>query len=102
MRRRDFVLSAASAVIALPTAARGQQADNIYRIGYLGVASAGAQATRMGAFRAGLATLGYVEGKNITIEERRVEGSYDQLAARAAELIELKVDVIVTHSTPGV
>jgi putative ABC transport system substrate-binding protein len=101
MRRREFVGFIGGA-LGWPVAASAQQADKVYRIGYLGVASAAAQATRMSAFRAGLAALGYVEGKNIMIEERRAEGSYDQLAALVAQLIELKVDVIVTHSTPGV
>ena len=100
MRRREFI-SLVSGAIAWPMAARAQ-ADKVYRIGYLGMASAAAQATRMTAFRKGLAALGYVEGKNIVLEERRIEGPYDQLAARVAELIEIKVDVIVTHSTPGV
>jgi putative ABC transport system substrate-binding protein len=101
MRRREFIGLAGGAV-AWPLAATAQQADRVYRIGYLGVGSAANQASRMGAFRAGLAALGYAEGKNIIIEERRAEGSYEQLAALMAQLIELKVDIIVTHSTPGV
>ena len=101
MRRREFIGLVGGAV-AWPRAAWAQQTDKVYRIGYLGLVPAAAQASRMSAFREGLAALGYVEGRNIVIEERRVEGSYDQLAALAAQLIELKVDVIVTHSTPGV
>jgi len=57
----------------------------------------------MNAFRAGLAALGYVEGKNIVIETRWLEGqNYDQLAQLAGQLVDRKVDVIVTHATPGV
>ena len=60
-----------------------------------------AWAPRVDAFRAGLRDLGYVEGKNIVIEFRFAEGQYDRLPELAAELVRLKVDVIVTHSAPG-
>jgi len=69
----------------------------------LGASSAAAQTTRLNALREGLAALGYVEGKNIVIEWRWLEGqNYDQLAQLAGQLVDLKVDVIVTHATPGV
>jgi putative tryptophan/tyrosine transport system substrate-binding protein len=102
MRRRDFVTLFGSAAVAWPLAARAQQLNN-YRIGYLGLGSSASQATRFDAFLAGLAALGYVEGKNIVIE-RRWLGSrpYDQLDNLARQLVDLKVDVIVTHATPGV
>jgi putative ABC transport system substrate-binding protein len=53
------------------------------------------------AFRAGLRALGYVEGKDIVIEFRWAEGQYDRLPTLAAELVQLNVDVIVTHAAPG-
>ena len=53
------------------------------------------------ALRTGLRQLGYEEGKNIAVEYRWAEGRYDRLPELAAELVRLKVDVIVTHSTPG-
>ncbi|HWX29609.1 MAG TPA: ABC transporter substrate-binding protein [Steroidobacteraceae bacterium] len=98
MRRREF-LGALGATAAWPLDARAERADKVYRIGYLGLASAAAQATRMKALREGLGALGYIEGKNIAIEERRLEGSYDpvQLAELAAQVVDLKPDVIVTH-----
>ena len=71
------------------------------RIGFLGVSTPAAWATRVDAFRTGLRDLGYVEGKNIVIEFRFAEGRYDRLSELAAELVRLKVDVIVTHSVPG-
>ena len=49
----------------------------------------------------GLRDLGYVEGRNIVIEYRYAEGRYDRLPELAAELVRLKVDVIVTHAVPG-
>ena len=100
MKRREFVALLGGAALAWPLGARAQPAQKVYRIGYLGLASAAAQATRMKAFRDGLAALGYVEGKNIVIEERRLAGPLDQLAGLAAQVVELKPDVIVTHG-PG-
>ena len=102
MRRREFVGVLGGAAV-WPLAARAQQANKLYRIGYLSLGSLAAEASRFNAFRAGLAALGYIEGKNLVIETRWLEGGkYDQLAELAAQLVDLKVDVIVTYSTPGV
>ena len=76
--------------------AAAQQPAKIPRIGYLAPASLSALAARTEAFRQGLRELGYVEGKNIVIEWRSAEGKLDRLPALAAELVRLKVDVIVT------
>jgi ABC-type uncharacterized transport system substrate-binding protein len=78
-----------------------QSAATIPRIGFLGASTPEAWAPRVDAFRAGLRDLGYVEGKNIVIEFRFARGQYDRLPELAAELVRLKVDVIVTHSAPG-
>jgi len=104
MQRRGFMTLLGGAAVGWPALVLAQQADKVYRIGYLGVSSAVSQASRIriNAFRAGLAALGYVEGKNIVIETRWLEGKYEQLAELATQLVDLKVDVIVTHSTPGV
>jgi putative ABC transport system substrate-binding protein len=103
VKRREFISLLDGAAAAWPLAARAQRADKVHRIGYLGLASVAAQATRMRALREGLAALGHIEGKNIVIEERRFEGPYDQLqlAQLAAQLVDLKPDVIVAHG-PGV
>jgi putative tryptophan/tyrosine transport system substrate-binding protein len=85
----------------LPLAARAQQPASIRRIGFLGVTSASGYRRQLEAFRAGLSDLGYVEGKNIVIEFRWAEGEYDRLPDLAAEWLGLKVDVLVTHGTPG-
>ncbi len=69
-----------------------QQAQKIHRIGFLSSSSLGSFV----AFRQGLGDLGYVEGKNIIIENPKAEGNFSRAPARAAELIRLKVDVIVT------
>ena len=100
-RRRQFLI-AAGALLATPLRGFAQQpAATMPRIGFLGVAAPAAWRPRLDAFRAGLRDLGYVEGKNIAIEFRFAEGRYDRLPALAAELVRLRVDVIVTHSVPG-
>jgi len=82
--------------LALALAAEAQEAGRIWRIGVLGADSLSAQAKEVEALRAGLRDLGYVEGKNIVIEYRWAEGKYDRLLNLVAELVALKVDVIVT------
>jgi ABC-type uncharacterized transport system substrate-binding protein len=79
---------------ALPTQA--QQPTRIPRIAYLTAASLSAMTDRTDAFRQGLRELGYAEGKNIVIEWRSPEGKPDRMPTLAAELVRLKVDVIVT------
>jgi putative ABC transport system substrate-binding protein len=75
--------------------AQAQQPARILRIGILNAASASFYAARVEAFRQRLRELGYVEGKNIFIEYRHVEGKLERLPDLAAELVRLKVDVIV-------
>jgi putative ABC transport system substrate-binding protein len=76
----------------------GAQPTKIPRIGFLGAASLSATSARIEAFRHRLRELGYVEGKNIVIEYRWAEGKIERLPELAAELVRLKVDVIVTSS----
>jgi putative ABC transport system substrate-binding protein len=90
----SLVVCAMLLALSFPVAA--QQPMKIPRIGYLAPASLSALAARTEAFRQGLRELGYVEGKNIIIEWRSAEGKLDHLPALAAELVRLKVDVIVT------
>jgi ABC-type uncharacterized transport system substrate-binding protein len=88
------------ATVLLTTApsAQAQQPTKIPRIGYLSPNSASTNPARIEAFRQGLRELGYVEGKNIMIEYRNTEGKLDRLPSLAAELVRLKVDIIVTSS----
>ena len=93
---------AVAALLSGPLRAFAQHpAATIPRIGFLGVSTPAAWTSRVDAFRAGLRDLGYVEGKTIAIEYRFAQGQYDRLPDLAAELVRLKVDVIVTHSAPG-
>ena len=89
-----FALSAI--VFALCAAARGQQPTKIPRIGWLSSSAFSATPERIEAFRQGLRELGYQEGKNIVIEWRSGEGKPNREQALAAELVHLKVNVIVT------
>jgi putative ABC transport system substrate-binding protein len=100
VRRRDFITLLGGAA-AWPLAARAQQPAKIVRIGFLGATTAAAYATQLDGFRLGLRDLGYIEGKNIVIEFRWAEGKYERLQKFARDLIEHKVDVVVTHGTPG-
>jgi ABC-type uncharacterized transport system substrate-binding protein len=83
-------------LLAVAVIAEAQQPTKVPRIGYLSATSPSANVTRIEAFRQGLRELGYVEGKNIVIEWRYAEGKLDRVKELAAELVRLKVDVIVT------
>ena len=97
MDRRDTVL-ALLALGAAPLAAEAQQAAKIARIGYLETNPVTSPHVHE-AFLQGLRDLGYVEGRNLVIEYRDAEGKADRLPALAAELVALKVDVIVASGT---
>jgi ABC-type uncharacterized transport system substrate-binding protein len=84
-----------------PLAADAQQAAKVPRIGFLGNSTAALEANLVGPFREGLRDLGYKEGQNVVIEYRWAEGKYERFPALIAELIALKVDVIVTAGTPA-
>lgn len=100
--RRRQLLIAVAALPWRPLQGLAQTpAKRVPRIGFLGVSTASAWTARVDAFREGLRDLGYVEGRNIAIEFRFAQGQYDRLPELAAELVRLKVDVIVTHSVPG-
>src|SRR5262245_14978982 len=90
-----FRIALCAMLFALCAPAQAQQAK-IHRIGFLSTPRASVILARAEAFRQGLRELGYVEGKNIVIEYRSAEGQVDRLPALAAELVRLKVEVIVT------
>ncbi len=97
MRHVALILILALCLLAAPLAAAAQPLEKVPRVGYLspGSASDPARLRRFEAFRQGLRELGYVEGQNIAIESRWAEGKYDRYHALAADLVRLKVDVIV-------
>jgi putative ABC transport system substrate-binding protein len=101
MKKRILVSLLATLVLGSVYPAPAQQSGKVPRIGFLAAPSPAFFSTRMNAFREGLYDLGHVEGKNISIEYRYAEGKLDRLPALAAELVQLKVDVIVSSSARG-
>lgn len=97
MMRRPLILIVAFLLAAV--VAQAQQASKVNRIGVL--LHDGAPPGLLEAFRQGLRELGYIEGKNITIELRNAEGKNERLSALADELVRLKVDVILAVNTPS-
>ena len=103
-RRRFLTLTAGGFLTASFAAAEAQQADKVHRIGILGnvpISDPGG-ARLWGAFADGLRDLGYVDGRNIRIEHLSSEGRYERLPALAADLVRLKVDVIVAPAAQNV
>jgi len=96
VRRRKFLISA-GALLAAPLAVEAQQAARVFRIGYVTPSSRSADPS-FAAFRQGLSELGYVEGKNVIVEARFAEGRTERVPDLVAELIGLKVDVLLAGS----
>jgi ABC-type uncharacterized transport system substrate-binding protein len=101
MRRREFITLLGGAA-AWPLAARAQQAGRRPTVGFLGATTPSADGQRFAAFVQRLRELGWIEGRNVAIEVRWAQGLSERLAEIAAELVRLKVDVILTHTTPAV
>jgi putative ABC transport system substrate-binding protein len=97
MRRRDLIASLAAAAMAEPLAARAQQ-RSMPVIGFLSASWPGQSEENVMALREGLSETGFVEGKNLQVEYRWAEGSYDRLPALAGELVSRRVELIVTGS----
>jgi putative ABC transport system substrate-binding protein len=98
MKNKIVTLALGAMLLALCFSAQAQQPRKVPRIGLLFSVSASSAADRIEAFRQGLRELGYVEGSNIILEYRYAESRLDRLPALAAELVRLKVDVIVTSN----
>jgi len=100
MRRREFITLLGTAAIAWPLAVRAQP-RKMPIIGLMGSGTAAAQSQWTSAFLDRLRELGWTDGRNIAIEYRWAEGRSERFAEIADEFVRLKVDVIVTHNTPG-
>ena len=96
MKRRAFISGIVGGLLAVPLVAEAQEAAKVARIGWL---TPDREVVRYQAFLQGLRDLGYVEGHNVVIEYRSAEGRLERLPALAAELVSLKVDVIVARAT---
>jgi putative ABC transport system substrate-binding protein len=99
--RRAFIATLAGGLLAAPLAAEAQAPTKVPRIGFLSGRSPADNPHNLESFRQGLRELGYVEGQNIAIEYRFAENRPERLPALAAELVRLKVDVIVTAGPPA-
>jgi putative ABC transport system substrate-binding protein len=102
--RRNLLIVLGASVLAAPLGSFAQQPGKVWRIGYLspGARPASLEAGVHGIFLRGMRDLGYVEGKNFVIEWRFADGKYERLAGLAAELVKLKVDVIVALPSPAI
>ena len=98
MSRREFITLLGGAA-AWPLAVRAQQASKLWRVCYLSAVSRESSSRSYAALQQGMRDLGYVEGKDFVLEWRSVEGKYEQFSEIIAELVRLKIDVIVTGVT---
>jgi putative ABC transport system substrate-binding protein len=101
VKRREFI-TLSGAAIACPLSARAQQAGKLPTIGFLSAGAPSSMSQRVAAFVQRLRELGWIEGRTVAIEYRWVEGRFERSAEIVAELVRLKVDLIVTHATPNV
>ncbi len=101
MKRRELITLLGGAAAAWPLGVRAQQTDGMRRVGVLMAQAEGDQEAkdRDAALREGLRKLGWEEGRNLQIDERRAGGDSDRLRAQAAELVQLAPDVIVASAT---
>src|SRR5215831_1231268 len=100
--RREILCTLASAAVAWPLAARAQQQPVRSLIGILSPLSAASAARNIAAFRSGLRDLGYLEGRNATLEIRYGDGASERMAPLAQELVALKPDVLVAGARSSV
>jgi ABC transporter substrate binding protein len=101
VKRRAFITLLGGAA-AWPLAASAQQVGKLPTIGFLGATTPSGGGQLLAAFVRRLRELGWVDGRNVAIEVRWAEGRSERFAEIAAELVRLKVDVILTHNTPPV
>jgi putative tryptophan/tyrosine transport system substrate-binding protein len=102
MKKKICISFLAALVLSSVYVARAQQPERVPRIGFLFGASASGNMERTEAFRQGLRELGYIEGKNILIEYRYAERKLDRIPSLVAELVQLKVDVLVVPFQEGI
>jgi putative tryptophan/tyrosine transport system substrate-binding protein len=102
MKSYLFWLAICAMLFALSVPAQAQQSGKVARIGYLSAASAEADKNRFAHFQRGMQELGYIEGKNIVIEQRYAAGQFEKIPELPAELIRLKVDVLVVYGDAAI
>jgi len=101
MSKKNIALAVGTTLLALSFPAEAQQPGKVPRIGFLESGGDERTKNRLAAFQQGLRELGYVQGKNILIEQRYAAGQFEKLPELAAELVRLKVDVILAGGAPA-
>jgi putative ABC transport system substrate-binding protein len=99
---KSYRLAIYTLLLALSVPAQAEQSGKVARIGYLSAASAEADKNRFAHFQRGMQELGYIEGKNIVIEQRYAAGQFEKIPELPAELIRLKVDVLVVYGDAAI
>ena len=100
--RRKLIVALGAGALAAPLASFAQQQGKVWRVGFLSPTSASVNPQYTDAFLQGMRELGYVEGKNLVVEWRFADGKFERLPGLAAELVQLKVDVIVAQASPAI
>src|SRR5215510_8998922 len=100
MKKKITVLTLCAMLFSLCSSANAQQTGKVFRIGFLDNSTASGSAVVVDAFRREMSKLGWIEGKNIIIESRFADQNLERLPELAADLVRLKVDLIVVTSTP--
>jgi ABC-type uncharacterized transport system substrate-binding protein len=100
MHRRTFLVGASAMITAVPRV-DAQQPPRVWRVGYLSLAPSEADEHWVAAFRQALRALGYIEGDNVIFDQRHAAQQPERLPELAADLIRLKVDVVVTYGGPS-
>jgi len=101
-QRRRFIALLGGLAVASPIGARAQAPAKIPRIGYLASSGPAMTGRMIAALKQGLKDLGYIDGQTIAVEIRQAEGRNERMPELAAELIALKVDILLAASSPGV
>src|SRR5689334_6934501 len=94
-RRRELVIALAVGALVVPLPSFAQPQVKVWRVGFLSPTSGTLSSSNTNAFLKGMRELGYIEGGNLVVESRFADGNVERLAGLAAELVQLKVDVIV-------
>lgn len=101
-KRRELVIAFSACALVAPLGTFAQQRGRVWRVGYMALPTSTSN-VRLATFKQSLGELGYVDGRNVAIEYRSAEGSYERFPAIAKELVQLQVDIIVADDgTPSV
>ena len=101
-QRRELLIAFGASALVVPLRSFAQQQGKVWRVGFLSLYSASEDVQNTTALVKTLRELGYIEGKNLVVEWRFAEGSFERLTSLATELVQLKVDVIVAVASAAI